>query len=191
MCVWTAFSRRGQPDPDEFNVIFAGQIGLRKGVPYLLEAFARLSHPRKRLRMVGAMQAEMRPLLSRLPLEHVEFVGAVPRSQLATYCSTSHVLVLPSIEEGLALVQGEAMACGCPVIATPNSGSEDLFTDGKEGFIVPVRDPQAIADRMQQLADNQHLQQQMRAAALQRVQHLGGWKDYGDRWVRLLDEVCG
>lgn len=184
------FYPQGQPNPEEFNVLFAGQIGLRKGVPYLLEAFARLRHPRKRLRMVGAVQAEIRPLLAQLPMDHVEFVGAVPRSQLAGYFSTSNVLVLPSIEEGLALVQGEAMACACPVIATPNSGSEDLYSDGKEGFIVPIRDVPALADRMQQLADSGVLQQQMRAAALERVQHLGGWNDYGDRWVRLLEELC-
>ncbi|HEX4021322.1 MAG TPA: glycosyltransferase [Acidobacteriaceae bacterium] len=186
-----SFHPQGEPAREEFNVIFAGQIGLRKGVPYLLEAFARLRHPHKRLRMVGALQSEMRPLLSRLPLDQVEFLGVVSRSQLADYLSTSNVLVLPSIEEGLALVQGEAMACGCPVIATPNSGSEDLFADGKEGFIVPARDAQAVTDRLQQLADDRSLQQQMRAAALQRVQHLGGWKDYGDRWVDLLDELCG
>ncbi|HUZ04871.1 MAG TPA: glycosyltransferase, partial [Acidobacteriaceae bacterium] len=159
------FHPQGELDPEQFNVIFAGQISLRKGVPYLLEAFARLRHPRKRLRMVGALQPEMRALLPKLPLDQVELIGVVPRSQLASYLSTSDVLVLPSIEEGLALVQGEAMACGCPVIATPNSGSEDLFTNGKEGFIVPIRDANGIADRLQLLADDFQLRQQMRAAA--------------------------
>jgi glycosyltransferase involved in cell wall biosynthesis len=185
------FHPTGSPGAGTFEVVFAGQVGFRKGIPYLLEAFARLRHPRKRLRIAGAVQSEIRPLLSQWPLEQVEFLGQVPHNQLAQYFSSSHALVLPSIEEGLALVQAEAMACGCPVIATTNTGAEDLFTDGKEGFIVPIRDPQAIADRMQQLADDPQLQQQMSAAALERVQFLGGWKDYGDRWVRLLDELCG
>jgi glycosyltransferase involved in cell wall biosynthesis len=91
----------------------------------------------------------------------------------------------------LALVQGEGMACGCPVIATPNTGSEDLFTNGQEGFIVPVRDPNAIAERLQQLADDPERQRQMRIAAIERVRHLGGWTDYGDRWFSLLRELCG
>jgi glycosyltransferase involved in cell wall biosynthesis len=176
---------------DTFDVLFVGQVSLRKGVPYLLEAFAQLQHPRKRLRILGPMFPHMKPLLARLPMEHVEVVGAVSRPELVRYLSSSHVMVLPSLEEGLALVQGEAMACGCPVIATPNTGSEDLFTDGREGFIVPIRDPQAIAERLQQIADNPALQLQMQAAALERVRHLGGWDDYGDRWVHLLREICG
>ncbi len=186
-----AFQPMAEPDPDRFDVLFAGQVSLRKGVPYLLEAFAQLRHPRKRLRIVGPMFPHMKPLLARLPMEQVEIVGAVARAELVRYMSTSHAMVLPSLEEGLALVQGEAMACGCPVIATPNTGSEDLFTDGLEGFVVPERDPEAIAARLQQLADEPGLQRQMRPAALERVRHLGGWNDYGDRWMTVLREVTG
>ncbi len=103
--------------------------------------------------------------------------------------SRSHVLVLPSIEEGLALVQAQALACGCPVICSTNTGGEDLFSDGVEGFIVPVRDPTALADRMQRLADDPALQETMREAALNRVQSIGGWTDYGDRWEALLRKL--
>ena len=67
---------------------------------------------------------------------------------------------------------------------------ENLFTDSVEGFIVPPRDAAALADRMQQLADDPALQQRMSAAALDRVQHLGGWNDYGDRWAQLLQQLC-
>jgi glycosyltransferase involved in cell wall biosynthesis len=98
-------------------------------------------------------------------------------------------MVMPSLDEGMALVQGQAMACGCPVIATTNSGAEDLFTDGVEGFIVPVRDANALADRMQRLTDDQALQRRMSEAALQRVRSIGGWSEYGDRWQNLLLEL--
>jgi glycosyltransferase involved in cell wall biosynthesis len=103
--------------------------------------------------------------------------------------SSSHVLVLPSIDEGLALLQGELMACGCPVLATANTGAEDLFTEGVEGFIVPIRDPDALLERLQQLADDPALQQRMSQAALLRVQNLGGWRQYGDLWVSLLEQL--
>lgn len=103
--------------------------------------------------------------------------------------SRSHVLVLPSIEEGLALVQAQAMACGCPVLCSEATGGEDLFTDGQEGFIVPARDAAALTDRLQQLADDPALQAKMRAAALQRVQQIGGWSQYGDRWEALLTDL--
>ena len=185
------FHRTADPPADRFQVLFAGAVGLRKGFPYLLQAFARLKHPNKSLRVVGAMQPELEPILKTLPLEHVEFIGAVPQDRLRELMSTSHVMVLPSIEEGLALVQGQALACGCPVLASTNTGAEDLFHDSVEGFIVPVGDVGALVDRMQRLADDPDLQAQMSAAALERVRHLGGWNDYGDRWERLLYKLTG
>ncbi|HSU18433.1 MAG TPA: glycosyltransferase [Acidobacteriaceae bacterium] len=180
------FSPSAEPRRDRFEALFAGSVGLRKGVPYLLEAFAGLRHPSKRLRIVGAVQEDLRPLLPKLPMADVEMLGSVPQSELAAMMSSSHVLVLPSIEEGLALVQAQAMACGCPVICSTNTGGEDLFTDGVEGFIVPIRDPAALRQRMQQLADDPELQRSMREASLRRVQSIGGWRQYGDRWERLL-----
>jgi alpha-maltose-1-phosphate synthase len=175
-----------EPASDCFHVLFAGAAGLRKGVPYLLAAFAALKHPRKCLRIAGAILPDLKAVLSRLPREQVEFLGVVPQARLRSLMSASHALVLPSIEEGLALVQAQAMACGCPVICSTNTGGEDLFTDSVEGFIVPIRDSAALAARMQQLADDPALQQTMRAAALRRVQSIGGWSEYGDRWVELL-----
>jgi glycosyltransferase involved in cell wall biosynthesis len=175
-----------EPAEGEFNVLFAGAPGLRKGVPYLLQAFANLKHPRKTLRIAGYIQENLKGALKRLPKENVEFLGPIRQAELVEQMSRSHVLVLPSIEEGLALVQAEAMACGCPVIGSTNSGGDDLYTDGIEGFIVPIRDAQAIADRLQLLADEPALQRTMGAAALRRVHSMGGWTEYGDRWEQLL-----
>ena len=180
------FHPTGEPSADTFDVLFAGAVGLRKGVPYLLKAFAQLRHPRKRLRIVGPVQEDIRSVLPKLPMENVEMLGSLPQSELAALMSRSHVLALPSIEEGLALVQAQAMACGCPVVCSTNTGGEDLFTDGTEGFIVPIRDPITLANRLQQLADNPDLQRSMREAALRRVHSIGGWKEYGDRWESLL-----
>jgi starch synthase len=182
----------GEPPPgDSFEVLFAGQVSLRKGVPYLLEAFARLRHPRKRLTVVGSVQKEMRELLRRLPVEDVVFTGSVAQPELAKRMSRSHVLVLPSVEEGLALVQGQAMACGCPVIATTATGAEDLFSDGVEGFIIAPRDVDALTERMQQMADDPALRERMSAAALERVKSLGGWDHYGELWDALLHALTG
>jgi starch synthase len=180
------FSRTGEPPPGRFEVLFAGSVSLRKGIPYLLEAFANVHHTAKRLRVAGPIHPDMKTVLGRLPQHQVEFLGAVPQEQMAELMSTSHVMVLPSIEEGLALVQGQALACGCPVIASTNTGGENLFTNDKEGFIVPPRDAKAIEERMQQLADDPALQSRMSEAALNKVKTLGGWNDYGDQWEVLL-----
>ncbi|HEY0264967.1 MAG TPA: glycosyltransferase family 4 protein [Granulicella sp.] len=185
------FTRTVDPPKESFEVLFAGQVSLRKGVPYLLEAFSRLRHPRKRLTVVGSMQDDLRSILHTLPQEHVTFTGAIPQTELARRMSASHVLMLPSIEEGLALVQGQAMATGCPVIATRATGAEDLFTDQVEGFIVEDRDVDALAERLQQMADDPALQQRMSEAALERVKTLGGWDTYGDLWDTLLRQLVG
>jgi glycosyltransferase involved in cell wall biosynthesis len=171
---------------ETFEVLFAGRISLRKGIPYLLEAFARLQHPGKHLTLAGSVQDDVRQLLAKLPTEHVTFAGNLPQPELAARMTRSHVLALASVEEGLALVQGQAMACGCPVAATTATGAKDLFANGVEGFIVPDRDTTAFADRLQQLADNPALRERMGAAALERVKTLGGRDDYGERWDRLL-----
>lgn len=181
----------GQPQEGRFDVLFAGAVSLRKGFPYLLQAFSQVQHPAKRLRVAGAMRPDLEAVLSRLPQQNVEFLGSVPQDRLIELMSTSTVMVLPSIEEGLALVQGQAMACGCPVIASTNTGSEDLFTDDVEGFIIPIRDTEVLTHRMQQLADDPSLRERMSQAALARVKSLGGWKEYGDHWERLLYEVTG
>jgi len=185
------FAPAAPPPTDSFEVLFAGQISLRKGIPYLLDAFARLRHPHKHLTLVGAMQDEMRGLLPELPTENVVFTGILPQPELAALMSRSHVLALPSVEEGLALVQGQAMACGCPVIATRATGAEDLFTDGVEGFIADDRDTDALTHRLQQLADDPALRESMSAAALERVKFLGGWDTYGDQWDALLHGLTG
>jgi starch synthase len=185
------FTRTEVPPQDSFEVIFAGQVGLRKGVPYLLQAFARLKHPKKRLTIVGSVQDDMRGLLTTLPTENVLITGSIPQAQLAKKMSASHLLVLPSVEEGLALVQGQAMACGCPVLATTATGAEDLFTDGEQGFIVPDRDVDALTERMQEVADDPALQSRLSEAALLRVKSLGGWDQYGDAWDRLLHQLTG
>ena len=185
------FGKIADPEPDRFDVLFAGAVSLRKGVPSLLDAFSRIHSPGKRLRVAGTVEPEMRSVLQQLPQTNVEFLGPVTQDRLRLLMSTSHVMVLPSIEEGLALVQGQALACGCPVLATTNTGAEDLFTDGVEGFIVPVRRPDLLADRMQQLCDDPDLQRRMSEAALRRVAELGGWDRYGAQWETLLRSLTG
>jgi alpha-maltose-1-phosphate synthase len=186
------FERVASPATQGFDVLFVGQVSFRKGIPDLLHAFEQLRHPRKRLRIVGGVHPEIKHFLARHPApSQVEFLGLVAQYRLKELMSRSHVMVLPSVEEGLALVQAQAMACGCPVVATYHTGAEDLFTDGLEGFIVAPRDPKALADRLQLLAEDPVRREEMSEAALQRVKALGGWNQYGDAMVTTLRELVG
>ena len=175
-----------EPPKDRFEVLYVGSVSLQKGVPYLFQAFAQLRHPHKRLRIVGGLSREIDQILPRLPQDNVEFVDHVRQDRLAAFMSSSHVMVLPSIQDGFGMVLSQAMACGCPVIASTNTGGPDLVTEGLEGFVVPIRSPEAIAERLQQLADDPALRQRMSEAALLRVRTIGGWHEYGEGWAQLL-----
>jgi starch synthase len=178
-----------QPPKDSFEVLFVGQVNYEKGIPYLLQAFSKFSHPNKRLRLVGTVREQIRPYLAEHLPPRVEVLGAVPQSELKSIMSSSHVMVLPSIQDGFGMVLGQAMACGCPVISSTNTGGPDLFTHGIEGFEVPIRSADAILERLQQLADDPVLQQQMGRAALEKVKHLGGWRDYGEQYLSFLKKL--
>jgi alpha-maltose-1-phosphate synthase len=165
-----------------FRVLFVGTVSIRKGLRYLFEAMAALERADVELCIAGVIEPEMRPIMAKYE-GTFRYLGAVPRTELRKHYSQASVLVLPSIEEGLALVQAQAMACGLPVIATENTGAADLFTDGVEGFIVPIRDAGAIREKILALYENPAMREQMGEAALARVRKIGGWDDYGARAV--------
>ncbi len=176
---------------DSFNILFAGAVSLRKGVPYLLEAFAQLKAPGKRLRLAGSIDPDIKQVLGKFATDGVEILGPLSRTELTALMRDSDVLVLPSIEDGFGLVMAEAMACGCTIISSTNTGGSDLYSDGAEGFIVPIRDPAVISERLEQLADDRDLLARMKIAAKAKVNQIGGWSEYGDRWVSLLQGLTG
>ncbi|PSH04000.1 MAG: glycoside hydrolase [Acidobacteria bacterium] len=185
------FHKTTDPDKSEFNVLFVGGLSLQKGLVYLLQAFDKLQHRRKTLTIAGSSTTDSIPLLDKFATrEDVHILGHVPQPLLKNIMSASHVMVLPSVQEGLAMVQAQALACGCPVIASANTGANDLFSDSVEGYIVPIRNADAIADRMQVLADNPGVREQMSSAALRRVKSIGGWDQYGETMLRVFSELA-
>jgi len=162
------------------HVLFVGSIGLRKGAPYVLEAVRRLGRA-VHVRMVGPItvsakaQAELR--------QHVELTGAVPRSEILGHYRWADVFLLPSLCEGSATVCYEALAAGLPVITTPNAGS--VVRDGVDGFIVPIRDPEAIAEKLDLLARDRHLLAWMSRSARERAKEFTLEK-YSERLVEAL-----
>jgi alpha-maltose-1-phosphate synthase len=187
----TEFHPTARPADDRFDVLFAGGASLRKGVPDLLDAFHRVKHPRKQLWFAGAFPDELRGLMQRHGLwsEQVVCLGHLPQSALRDRMSRSHVLVLPSIEDGFGLVMAQAMACACPVIATEHTGAEDLYQDGTAGFIVPPRRSDLLADGLQRLADSPQLRSLLSQQARALVAALGGWSRYGDQVVEMCDAL--
>jgi glycosyltransferase involved in cell wall biosynthesis len=148
----------------KLRVLFAGQLTQRKGIAYLLEAMGELDPSRFELTLVGPVIGSGRGLAK----YEGSFVhrSARPQEMPGVY-QAADVLVLPSIAEGSANVVLEAMACGLPVIVTPNAGA-NAVTDGVEGFIVPIRSPEAVASRLELLATDRELCARMGNAARNR-----------------------
>jgi glycosyltransferase involved in cell wall biosynthesis len=162
-----------------FRILSVAALSARKGLQYLLQAFAQLKLQAAELVLRGAIAEESAAILSRHRIDY-RIQAPLPRSAMASLYSQASVVVLASVEDGFGLVIAQAMACGVPVIATSSTGAPDLFEDGREGFIVPPRDPTAIADRLRLLYEDPERRQAMGAAARLRVAGLAGWDRYGD-----------
>ena len=177
-----------EPDPNHFTVLWVGAVSVRKAFLDALHAFQKLNHPSKRMRVIGHVEDAIADILKEEDLKDLELIGAVPNTELSRYYSESDVFILSSVEEGLAMVQGEAMACGCPVIASVNTGGRDLFENGVSGFEVPIRDPSGLCVALQNLSDMSIEERKaIRSAARERVEILGGWDTYGSQWSLLLN----
>ncbi|CAH0287985.1 D-inositol 3-phosphate glycosyltransferase [Arthrobacter sp. Bi26] len=176
------------PDPSCFSVVFAGQVTLRKGIPYLLEAFSRLDHPNKLLTIAGRADPSFLRFLNARGLldSRVRFVGSLPQSGLNSLFSRSDVLVLPSVEDGFGLVLAEAMASGCPVIASRSSGGPDLINSGVDGFVVETGSSAELLARLQDLADAPEMRLALRTAAVAKVNTMGGWTQYGQTMSEIM-----
>lgn len=163
---------------DTFRVINVGRQGIRKGTMYLLEAFTRLNLPDAELLLVGPVEQEFKPFLRKYKGKF-QHIGVVPQSQLLHYYARGSVFVIPSVEEGLAMVQAQAMACGLPVICTTNTGGGDIVRDGIDGFIVPIRDVEKLKERILYMYENREVCREMGQNALKHVSAGYSWDDYG------------
>lgn len=148
------------------RVLWLGSIILRKGIQYLVEAARRLQKLPIEFLLAGPLGISAEAVRSFPP--NVKLLGRVTRDQIPEICSHAHVFVLPTLSDGFAVTQLEAMTHGLPVIATPNCGQ--VVTDGLDGLIVPARDSQALADALARLNDDRSLLHSMSCNALLTIQ---------------------
>ncbi len=132
---------RNRKSPPLLRVLFLGQVILRKGIQYLLAAARQLAKENIHFDVVGPIGISETAM--KTSPENVTFHGRTNRDQAANWYRQADVFVLPTLSDGFALTQLEAMAHGLPVVATPNCGA--VVTDGADGFIVPPRDAAALA----------------------------------------------
>ncbi len=187
---YAADVRRFQPDPSKQHdgrctFLFAGGITQRKGIKYLLEAWRKVRRPGWRLQLLGALPRDPGPLAAYL--NDVEHLGRVGHAEMPAKMAAADVFVFPSLFEGSAVVTYEALACGLPSIVTPNAGS--VVRDDVDGFLVPPRDVDALATRMEQLGANPDLRAAQAEAARARAMEFN-WSRYHRAVVDAVRTTC-
>jgi glycosyltransferase involved in cell wall biosynthesis len=145
------------------RVLFLGQVILRKGIQYLLSAAKKLEGENIRFDIVGPVGISDEAV-STAP-RNVYFHGRTSRDQAAKWYRQAHLFALPTLSDGFAITQLEAMTHGLPVVATDCCG--EVVANGKDGFVTPARDVDALARTFQQyLAQPELLASQREAARL-------------------------
>ena len=167
-----------------FDILFIGQISLRKGLHYLIDAFHKFKHPNKRLHIVGSHTLDKDFFEEKIKHDKIIYYGHVNHLKLNNIINKSHIFVLPSIEEGFATVILQAIAAGCPVIVTENTGASEYVENNKCGYSVPIRDVDAITDKLEIVAENNDLLNEFSNNATRCTQK-NTWSDY----VNKLDEI--
>ena len=178
-----------QPQPkqdNDFRTLFVGRVGLRKGVHYLLKAWRELQLPAAELLLLGVNEFPAGYL--RQDWGNVRHLDSVPHHTLGDYYNRADVFVFPSLVEGFGLVLLEAMACGIPIITTPNTAAPDIITDGVEGFIVPIRDTQALKEKLEWCHAHPQQLKEMGKAARKKAEEFT-WALYRQRLSSKVKEL--
>jgi glycosyltransferase involved in cell wall biosynthesis len=168
------------------RLLFAGALTQRKGLADVFEAMKLVGSNSVELVVMGSL---LRPI-NWYRDQFADFTYETPRphGEVLRLMQSCDVFVLPSIVEGRALVQQEAMACGLPVIATKNAGADDAIADGETGFLVPIRSPAALAEKINWCATNRSIVDGMGIAARKRASEFT-WRAYGENIVAAVSTL--
>jgi glycosyltransferase involved in cell wall biosynthesis len=165
--------RSGREGP--FRVLFCGQITQRKGISYLVEAFRKAELERAELVFAGRPVGTRHPWIDEPRVRHIR---PVARPRLVDIYRRADVIVLPSLIESFGLTAIEGMACGLPAIVSEHTFAHDVIEHGIDGWVTPIRDPDAIAGHLRTLYEDPHLRRMMGDAARRKAEQFP-WPRYG------------
>lgn len=187
---WAVDTELFRPGPEKsngsFQVLFVGNIDVRKGFHYLLEAVKQLRLPGLQVIIIGHPVDKLSKQILHRYAGLFSWIPRVLYQELHRWYQASDLFVFPSLAEGSAMVTYEAMACGLPLVVTENSGS--LVRDGVDGFVIPVRDVEAIKEKIALLYQDRCLARKMGQAARAAVEDYT-WKRYRERVVSAYRQI--
>ncbi|HET9212118.1 MAG TPA: glycosyltransferase family 4 protein [Thermoanaerobaculia bacterium] len=183
------FSPDGERRAGDLVFLFSGATIHRKGFDLLLEAFDRVraANPAVRLRLIGP-RGDAAHRLDRRGTEGIDVLGPMPQPALAAEIRRADVLVLPSRNDSYGMVVAEALASGTPVLISEMVGAKDLVSEGKTGWIVPVGDAAALAERMAWCAGHPEAVRDL-GGNCRRAAESATWPAYHRRLAELLKEI--
>ncbi|MDX1953704.1 MAG: glycosyltransferase [Verrucomicrobiota bacterium] len=167
------------------RVLFAGSMSQRKGLADLFAAARLLKRSDVEIIVMGSLLSPIEFYKRYFP--QFIYEPTRPHAEVLKLMVSCDIMALPSIVEGRALVQQEAMSCGLPLLVTPNAGGEDLIEEGKTGFLVPIRSPEIIAEKLNWFADHREMIPQMGEYARQKAATYT-WERYADLILKGLKE---
>ncbi len=181
---------------DRFRIITTGSLIWRKGYEYALTAFKELSGRGlyAEFHIIGDGPERQRILYTIQDMElegRVVLHGKLPPEQVRNKLQQADVFLLSSLSEGISNAVIEAMSCGLPVVTTDCGGMREAVTDGVEGFVVPVRDPAAMADALYSLALDPGMRKRMGQAGRDRVLRDFNMQNQIEDWVNLFKSIKG
>jgi alpha-maltose-1-phosphate synthase len=184
-----------RPESAPFRVVYAGQLGVQKGVHHLVRAFQEAGIRGGELDLLGMPNHETERLLGGTD-SRVRRLGHVTQSALAMHYQNASVFALASIQDGFGMVLAQAMACGLPIVCTTNTGGEDLLRlsgslirshdevqEYPAGFLVPPGDPGAMSYCFRLLASDSELLRAKRIAAIETRKAGLDWGSYAERML--------
>lgn len=169
----------------KFQVVFVGSIQLRKGLHYLLEAWRKLKLKDAELVVCGGYFHNIEHIINPLVSDGVRMLGHV---NPVPYLKSAHVAVCPTLEDGYPLAVLEGMASGTAEIVTENTGAKDLVREGKDGFTIPIRDVDAIMEKILFFYNDRDAAVEMGASAREEALKYP-WYNYGESLVKTYEEV--
>lgn len=180
----TLLSSKNKDKP--LRVLFVGSMGQRKGLGDLFEAVNQLKGIPVELVVLGSLLAPIEFYNSQLA--NFTYEPGRSHEEVLKLMRTCDVFCLPSIVEGRALVMQEAMSQGLPIIITPNTGGEDLVIEGETGFLVPIRSPYAIAEKIKWFAENRDQITVMGEKAIKHAENYT-WDNYSETIIDQLKSI--
>jgi alpha-maltose-1-phosphate synthase len=169
------------------TVLSVGNHDLRKGTPYLLEAWRRAGLREARLRLIGPMR--LAPGFLAAYAGSFEHVPHLPRSRLPAEYQAADLLAFPTLGDGFGLVIQEAMCCATPVVTTPCGGGPECIRDGRDGWIVPPRDIDALVEVLRRVSADREAAASAGLEARARAD-AWTWEDAGRALVSNLRRAC-